>query len=341
MQTKILIIGGTGTISKPISEKLSQNPKVDLYLLNRGSKNDILKGQFTALKGDINQKSKVKALLEDRYFDVVVNFVLFDKKQALENIELFRGKVGHYVFVSSVASLNHEEFCLISEETPYGNRFSTYGQNKAKAEKVFLKAFEEENFPVTIVRPAQTYSQDRLPLSVKGKSYWPVVQRMIEGKEVLVHGDGQSLWASTHADDFADPFISLLNHDEVKGEIFQIMNNKPHTWDQVYLELARQLQVQYKPVYISKDLLKKSKKYDFMSSIQGDKTFSNLYDTSKIEAWYPELNFEISLEEGIRRFLAYMDEHEELKLEETDFDLWCDALIEKYQIATNDLMADL
>lgn len=341
MKRKILMIGGTGTISRPITQLLSRDSTIDLYLLNRGHNNDDLDDRVHFLIGDINNKDEIRKLIKDHLFDVVVNFILFDGKDAYDQIELFNGKVKQYVFVSTVAALNHEPNCHIDEETERGNRFSVYGQNKAMAEQILLNAYEQQGFPITIVRPSQTYSNERLPLSVKGDSTWAVIQRMIDGKEVIVHGDGQSIWASTHADDFAPPFVSLLDKEKTIGEIYQIMNNEPHTWDMVYQEIAKQLGVEYKPIYISKDILKQSRKYDFLSSIQGDKTFSNLYDISKIQSWYPELKFEIGLEEGVRRFLAYMEENPYLKAKDSNFDFWCDSLIIKYSSLLKTLTANL
>ncbi len=325
---KILVIGGTGTISSPIVERLSENREFKVIVLNRGNRNKGLPERVDSLTCDYNDTDSMKRVL-DSYYDVVINFILFTPEQAKRDVELFTGRVGQYIFISTVASRNHELTCLIDEESLAGNRFGDYGKNKGLAEDVFTAS----DLPYTIVRPSQTYSEDRFPLSVKGKSYWPVIQRMIDGKEVIVHGDGQSVWASTHADEFAELFVSVVGHDASINEVYQIMNDTPHTWDDVYREFAKQLNVEYKPVYISKDILKKSRKYDLMTSVQGDKHFSNIYDVSKIKALNPGFEFKIGLKEGVEGFLNYCDANIDAKVYEPDFDAWCDALIASYKQA--------
>ena len=334
----ILVIGGTGTISSPIVSLLAKNPDYCVSVLNRGHKNNLLPENVESIICDYHDTEGMAAVLSTHNFDVVINFILFMPEQAKRDVELFRGKVSQYIFISTVASRNHELTCLIDETSEAGNRFSAYGTNKGLAEDVFLGS---DDFPVTIVRPTQTYSDHRFPLSVKGKEYWPVVQRMLDGKEVIVHGDGQSVWASTHADDFARLFVSVVGNDMCVGEIYQIMNPATHTWDMVYLELARQLGISYNPVYISSQILKESTTYDLMTSIQGDKHFSNIYDVSKILALNPGFEFEVGLEEGVKRFLEYMEMNSQYRTLEPSFDVWCDSLIERYRLSIVDLMKDL
>ncbi len=339
MKKKVLVIGGTGTISTPVTKTLDADANVDLYVLNRGKKmslaaepypaNDVFKNA-TLLTADSNNAEELKAAVADLEFDAVVNFTIFKPEVAQHNVDIFTGKTKQFIFISTVAALNHEDSCNVTEETPYGNRFSQYGQNKAACEKVFLAA-QEKGFPLTIVRPTQTYSKNRLPLSVKGKSYWEVIQRMIDGKEVIVHGDGQSVWASTHAKDFAKGFVPLVGNKKAVGEIFQIMNDKPHTFDMVYKALAKELGVEYKPVYIPSDVLSQSKKYDFMTAILGDKRASNIFDCSKIKEFVPEFKCDIDIEEGVKQFLAFMDKHPHLKKADPEFSEWCDNVIAKYK----------
>lgn len=328
---KVLMIGGTGTISFPITKKLAANPDIELYVLNRGNKSQYLPMQVTSLLGDINDMEHTKDLIKDMMFDCVINFIIMTPKQAKANIELFQNKTKQFIFISTVCVLNHETACLMDETCARGNQYSLYGQEKAACEELFLQAKAEKGFPVTIVRPTQTYSEARIPLSVKGKSCWPVVKRMMEGKEVIVHGDGQSVWASTHANDFVKGFIKLVGNDTTIGEIYQIMNEQPHTWDMVYQTLASLLKVEYKPVYISTEILRLSKTYDFEGSIQGDKRWSNIFDTTKIKGISPAFTCDIDLTKGLAMYLSYMEEHPEAKVEEPEFDQWCDKTIALYK----------
>ncbi len=328
---KILIIGGTGTISTPITQTLANDPEVRLTLINRGHHNEKLDPRIEVLIGDMSSTHSIQELLIDRTFDCIIDFIIFTPDQAYQRIDLFKKITKQFIFISTVACLDHEQSLNINEQSPKGNRFSLYGRNKAAAEEVFLITYKKSGFPITIVRPSQTYSEHRIPLSIKGNSCWPVIQRMIQGKEVIIHGDGESVWASTHADDFAKGFIPLINHPDTIGEIIQIMNPASHTFNDVYRILAKALKVSFKPVYIPSTILAQSTSFDFLTSIQGDKMFSCIYDISKLKHLVPDFNPQISLEEGLHRFLQYMQDHPELKVEEPAFDAYCDTLIERFK----------
>ena len=328
---KVLVIGGTGTISSPITRKLANDPDVKLYMLNRGQRKDEFGDKVERLIGDIrNEKEKVKKLIQDLHFDTVIDFIIMKPEEAKDRISLFKGKCDQFIFISTVCVLNHSVSCLVDETMPYGNAYYQYGRDKEECEKIFLKA-QAEGFPVTIVRPTQTYSDGRYPLSIKGKTYWSVASRMLRGKEVIVHGDGQNLWACTHAEDFSKFFMPLIGNKKTIGEIYQIMDPRPYTWDMIYQALAKALGVEYKPVYISEYLLDASKTYDFHSTMHGDKHFSCIFDITKIKEIAKDAVPEIDIEEGARRYVAYMNSHPEEKKEDEDFDRWCDETIANYK----------
>lgn len=326
---KVLIIGGTGTISSPISKLLSEDKDVELYVLNRGLRKDNLGDSVHRIKGDIrNVSSELREGLEDLYFDSVINFLIMNREDVKTNIDLFKGKCDQFIFISTVVALNHQLSCNVDETLEYGNLYSNYGRNKEECEKLFLK---EKDFPVTIVRPTQTYSNERIPLSLKGKTYWSVCSRMIKGKEVIVHGDGQGVWAGTHASDFGRLFIPLVGRKEAIGEIYQIMNPESYTWDMIYQTLADELGGVYRPVYINSELLDGSRKYNWKESIHGDKHFSNIFDIAKIRKLNSDFEFAIDMKKGVKMFVEYMNSHPELKKEDPEFDRWCDDTIEKYR----------
>jgi nucleoside-diphosphate-sugar epimerase len=327
---ELLIIGGTGTISAPITALAAKNPDYHVTLLNRGNHPVDIAG-VDSLIGDINDFEKMQQLLKDKTYDCVISFLIFSKEQAEQNYALFKEKTKQFIFISTAVVSDRTKSCRFDETSEYGNAFSEYGQGKEACEKYFLKKYEEEGFPVTIVRPTQTYSNHRIPLSLKGSSCWSVISRMLKGKEVIIHGDGQNVWPSTHADDFARFFMVLICNPCAIGEIYLIANPKLQTFDDIYRKLADIYQVEYKPVYIPTDLLSKSQKYDWDQSIGGDKRFSCVFDISKIQALNPGLEFEIDVDKGLELFAQYMKEHPQLCKEDEAFDAWCDAAIEKYK----------
>ena len=329
---KVLVVGGTGTISTPVTLGLANDPDVDLYVLNRGKRNDPFPEHVNRLVGDIkNDVEGVKELLKDKEFDSVINFIIMNEDDARTNVELFNGKTKQFIFISTVCVLDHSTSCNVDETMAYGNAYYQYGRDKEACERYFLKETEENGFPLTIVRPSQTYSDSRYPLSIKGKTYWTVASRMLRGKEVIVHGDGQNLWACTHASDFAKLFNPLVANPETVGEIYQVMNPEPCTWDMIYEALADALGAEYKPVYISEYLLDESKTYDFRSSMHGDKHFSCIFDISKTKKYNPDVKFDVDIRKGAQLYVEYMNAHPEEKKEDEDFDKWCDDTIAVYK----------
>lgn len=327
--TKVLLIGGTGTISLPICELLGQDSLIDLYVLNRGNKP--LPQGAKQIICDFNDTEKMKTLLEDYSFDIVCNFIIFKPVQAMQQIELFKGHIQQYIFISTVATYNHETAVMMNEDHQQDNIYSQYGQDKTECEKLFLKAYREEGFPVTIVRPSQTYGYDRIPLSVKGKSCWSVIERILNDKPVIVHGDGKSTWHCTHTYDFAYNFIQLLGNEKTIGECYHNINPTIVTWDMIYHELYRMLNKEPQIIHIPSDLLALSKTYDHTSAFLGDKQYSCLFDMSKIKHDIPDFQNKIEITKGLEMYLDYMEQHSKLKYADPTYDKWCDRLIELYQ----------
>ncbi len=337
----VLIVGGTGNISWPVAKMLAEDKDVNLYLININNNPDGLPDDVNRLTANIyTQTDYVKNALKDLTFDSVINFVIMNVDDAKNSVDIFKNKTKQFIFISTVDVLDHRITCNVNEEMKRGNQFYDYGQNKEAAE-LFLLEEAKKGFPLTIVRPTQTYSKGRIPLSIKGKSCWSVVSRMIRGKEVIIHGDGQGVWACTHANDFAPLFCSLVAEQKAVGEIYQVMNPETMTWDMIYQSLADLLDVDYKPIYISTYLLDNSKVYDWKGSIHGDKHFSNIFDISKVKQFYPDYRPKIDIRTGLKMFLNYMEEHPEQKIEDPEFDTWCDKTIERYKSCMEEFIKDI
>ena len=153
-----------------------------------------------------------------------------------------------------------------------------------------MKHYREEGFPVTIIRPSHTYCERSVPVSVHGpKGSWQVLKRMLDGKPVIVQGDGSSLWTLTWNEDFARGFIGLLGNPKAIGEAFQIMSDESLTWNQIYQCVANALGVSFRPYYVASDFLASvaPKDYDFTGNLLGDKAVTVVFDCSKLKKTVP------------------------------------------------------
>ncbi len=339
---KILLIGGTGTISTAISQRLADFNH-ELYLLNRGNLNETLPSHIQFIKADINNEKEAEEKLSGMEFDAVCDFIGFGKPQLERDYRLFNGKTRHFVYISSASAYNKPpRDYVINEGTSLANPYWEYSRNKIECKEYLMKMYREKGFPVTIVRPSHTYCEKSVPLGVHGKNgSWQVIKRMLEGKPVIIHGDGTSLWTMTDSRDFAKGFIGLLGNPHTIGEAFQITSDETLTWNQIYKTIADCLKVKFKPYYVSSAFLAAVSDYDFEGSLTGDKSNSVVFDNTKLKKAVPDFAPSIRFEEGVGRTLEYVLSHKECQVEDPEFDSWCDKVINAMETAKKEINGNI
>ena len=325
------MIGGTGTISSAITRQLAASGH-DLWLLNRGHRKDEVPTGVRQIIADVDDTGEVQRQIGDAQFDAVCEFIGFVTSQVERDIRLFRNRTNQYIYISSASAYNKPAANhVITEGTTLANPYWEYSRNKIACEELLLKVYREEGFPVTIVRPSHTYCERAVPVSVHGlKGSWQVLKRMLEGKPVIVHGDGSSLWTLTWNEDFASGFIGLLGNPKAIGEAFQIMSVEQLTWNQIYECVARALHVTPRLYHVSSDFLAATspKAWDFTGNLLGDKAVTVVFDCSKLKRVVPGFQAVTRFDEGVRRCVDHILAHPELQVEDPDFDAWCDRVIE-------------
>ena len=257
---------------------------------------------------------------------------------------LFHGKTRQYIYISS-ASAYHKPAAgyVITEGTTLANPHWQYSRDKIACEEFLMRKYREEGFPVTIVRPSHTYDERNVPLGVHGKNgFWQVIKRMMEGKPVIIQGDGTSLWTLTFNEDFATGYIGLMGNRHAIGEAFQITGDETLTWNQIYATIADALGMELNAYHVSSDFLAAVGDpcgYDFEGSLIGDKAVSVVFDNSKLKRAVPDMRTTIRFDQGVRIALDYVLSHpEECQKEDPEFDAWCDKVIEAVETARKSLM---
>ncbi|MFH0989947.1 MAG: SDR family oxidoreductase [bacterium] len=299
---KVLFIGGSGTISTAVSRQAIVK-EYQLYLLNRGLRSEPLPGSHSLI-ADIHKPEEVRSVLQDLNFDVVVDWIAYTPDDIERDLTLFRGRVKQYVFISSASAyqkpLTHY---IITESTPLHNPYWEYSRNKIACEDRLMRAYREEGFPVTIVRPSFTYDRN-FPIAIGGSGCYTIADRLSNGRPIIVHGDGSSLWVMTHAEDFARGFLGLLGNTRALGHAFHITSDEVLTWNQIYQTIAEALGVEAKIVHISSDFIAQVSP-QLAGNLLGDKSWSVVFDNSKIKTFVPGFQATISFRDGIRRALAW------------------------------------
>jgi nucleoside-diphosphate-sugar epimerase len=299
---KVLFIGGTGFISTAVS-RMALTQGIELYLLNRGSRIAHVPGSH-GLTADIRRPEDVRTALRDLEFDVVVDWIAYTPDDIERDLALFCGHVSQYVFISSASAYQKPPAdYLITESTPLHNPYWEYSRGKIACEERLMRAFHDDGFPVTIVRPSMTYDSN-LPIALGGWGTYTLADRLLAGRPIIVHGDGSSLWVVTHADDFARGFLGLLGNERALGQAFHITSDEVLTWNQIYRTIAEALKVEARIVHIPSDFIARVSP-QMSGSLLGDKTWSVVFDNSKIKSFVPGFEATVPFRDGIRRNLAW------------------------------------
>lgn len=328
---KALFIGGTGTISMAITRALSKNPDWELYLLNRGSRTTEIPEGVKVITADINNEEEVIKKLDGMQFDTVCDFIGFVPEQLERDYRIFNGKTKQFMYISSASAYNKPcSNYKITEGTALANPYWEYSRNKIKCERFLMDMYEKNGFPVTIVRPSHTYDDRNVPLGAHGNNgSWQVLKRMMEGKPVIIHGDGTTLWTLTYNEDFAKGFIGLMGNPHALGEAFQITSDESLTWNQIYQAVADALGVELKPVYVPSTLLAElGKGFDFEGGLLGDKARTVVFDNSKLKSVVPDFVCTIRFDQGVRKCISNIMAHPELQKDDPEFDAFCDKVID-------------
>ncbi len=307
---KVLFIGGTGNISSA-SSRLAVQKGMDLYHLNRGVHKVTIPGVKTIL-GDISQPDGLSELKKHQW-DAVVNWIAFTPEDIERDLALFRGNTSQYIFISSASCYQTPlSYPVITESTPLCNNLWDYSNQKIQCEDRLTQAYREEGFPITIVRPSLTYDTV-IPIAIGGFKEYTTADRILRGEEIIIHGDGTSLWTVTHSDDFAKGFVGLLGLDQAIGHAFHITSDEVLSWNMIYQILARSLGREARAVHIASDFICKIEP-SYTGTLLADKAESVLFDNTKIKTFVPGYKATIPFAEGIKRTLQWLDDHPERKI---------------------------
>ncbi|HEY0869981.1 MAG TPA: SDR family oxidoreductase [Acidothermaceae bacterium] len=320
---KVLFIGGTGIISSACSRRVIATGS-ELTILNRGTTTtrEVPEGAEVVV-ADIRDPASVRAALGNRSFDVVADFIAFTPEHVQTDLDLFRDRVGQYVFISSASAYQTPPARLpIVESTPLRNPYWQYSRDKIACEDLLVSAYRADGFPATIVRPSHTYDRTLVPLM----GGWADIERMRRGQPVVVHGDGTSLWTMTHHDDFAKAFVGLLGHPQAIGDSFQITSDEVLTWNQIYNIMADAAGVQATLVHVASDTIA-AHDAELGASLLGDRTHSVIFDNTKVKSLVPDYVAAIPFVTGAREIVEWYDADSSRRVVGTDLDALFDKLI--------------
>ena len=293
---RILFIGGTGEISYACAEAAKEAGH-DVTIFNRGLRPDANELGATQLVGDFGNNESY-AVLADHHFDAVCQFLAYDLAAVERDIRTFSGRCGQFIFISTASAYQKPSpVPLIREDTPLDNPFWAYSRQKAACETRLLAAHNQGLLPVTIIRPSHTY-RTRIPSTVIPGDH--LAWRLLKGKPIIIHGDGESVWTLTHAEDFARAFVQIIGHKNALGECVHITERFGHSWNQIIRTFARTIDVKPDICHVlSKTLAGYEPAWE--GPLLGDKSNSMIFDTTKIRGLTGGWECTLTLDQGIAR----------------------------------------
>lgn len=326
---RVLFIGGSGIISSACS-RLAVERGVELHVLNRGTTSSVrpLPDGAIVHRGDIRDPASAREALADLEFDAVVEWVAFTPDHVQADIDLFSGRTGQYVFISSASAYQTPpERLPVLESTPLRNPFWQYSRDKIACEDLLTRAYRDNGFPATVIRPSHTYDRTLVPFD----GGWTAMARMRAGRPVVVHGDGTSLWTLTHHDDFATGLVPLLGSQRALGEAFHITSDDVLTWDQIARTLASAAGVEAHIVHVPSDAIAAADP-DWGAGMLGDKAHCMVFDNSKLRSVVPDYRATIPFEQGAREIVAWHDDDPARQVVDQHLDAAMDQLVERYAV---------
>ena len=334
---KILIIGGTGLISTAISRQLLEAGH-DLTLYNRGQTAPRLPEGYRIITGDRKDYETFESqMAEAGPFDCVIDMICFEPAQAESDIRAFKGRTGQLIFCSTVDVYTKPPRNFPVTESHERHALSDYGRDKAKCEDLFLAAQQEGSFPVTILRPASTYGEGGSIIHTFGWGTY-FLDRLKEGKPVIVHGDGEALWVSCHVDDVARGFVNAVGNEKAFGKAYHLAGEEWQTWNQYHERLAAAIGAP-KPalVHIPADVLVRISPAHTMITYLNFQ-YTNIFDNSAAQR---DLDFSYTIDwaTGARRTYDWLEEHGQIENWQS-FPLY-DHVLANYKKQCNEMVASL
>jgi nucleoside-diphosphate-sugar epimerase len=324
---KVLFIGGTGVISSACA-RLAVARGIDLTLFNRGQTTRPIPEGVQRLQGDAHDRASLARALDGQWFDAVVDWIAFTPEQVEADVEFFRGRAGQYIFISTASAYQKPVGSLpITESTPLYNPYWAYSRAKIAGEERLVQAYRQEGFPMTVVRPSHTYDRTKVPLL----GHYTDIDRMRRGKQVVVHGDGTSLWVLTHHEDFARGFVGLLGNRRAIGNAFHITSDEVLTWNEIYTTLARAAGVEPRLVHVPAEGIA-AFDAEIGAGLLGDKAHSVIFDNTKIKRLVPDFVATIPFHQGAEEIIAWYDADPGRQVVDEGLDRLLDRIVDAYTL---------
>ena len=328
MSGRVLFLGGTGVISAG-SVALAAERGWEVTVLNRGQSTvRPVPRRVELITADVREPGAIAAALGGRSFDAICDFLSLTPEQMKLTLGQVEDSSDQYVFISSASAYQTPPTILpITEAVPLSNPYWQYSRDKATCERYLFARWQDDRLPVTVVRPSHTYDKT---MTVLGGRH-AMVRRLFRGDEVIVHGDGSSLWTLTHTTDFAKGLVGLLGNATAIGLAVHITSDEWLTWDQIARVMARAAGVEARIVHVPSDAIA-AVDPEWGDGLIGDKTNCTIFDNSLIKRLVPDFACTTPFSVGAREIAEYYLENTDPQPKEPETEAVIRQLLDQYRV---------
>lgn len=234
---RILVIGGTQFIGRLLVTELLRAGH-EVHLLHRRPRNPFGRRVHNLIADRNDASSVLKAVSAVRFDAVFDNAYDWERgttgAQVEATAQIFDGKVGRYVFMSSVAAygdgLNHHEGdALAPDDHP-----SSYVRDKAMSERALFRLHQRTGFPIVTLRPPFVYGPGN-PF-YREAFFW---DRFRAGRPIILPSDGHRLMQFVYVNDLVELALRVLEQRNAAGHAFNAANPRALAQHEVVMEMAR------------------------------------------------------------------------------------------------------
>ncbi|MCA9442428.1 MAG: NAD-dependent epimerase/dehydratase family protein [Candidatus Omnitrophica bacterium] len=321
---KVGVVGGTGNISSSFIPLLLEKGH-EVVCFNRGKSGNSHPQAKNVIVDRHDRMKFIESVREER-LDAGIDMICFNRNDAEASLEAFRD-VSHFIHCSTVCTYGIKYRWLpVNEDHPL-DPISDYGRNKVAADHVFLEAYHNEGFPVTLIKPSTTYGPIMgIPRQIALEHSF--IDRIGKGKPILVCGDGTAIHQFLHVEDAALCFANVLGKRHCIGQTYNLVKPDLTTWADYHRAVMKALGREVEMIGVPLRLLEKWKSpgVEICAEIFAHNSY---FASEKLYRDIPEFRPLISLEEGVARVIESLDR--EGRIPDSDPLTWEDEFIRRME----------
>lgn len=227
-------------------------------------------------------------------FDVVFDNTAYRISDVDPLVELFRGRVQHYVFTSSVAVYRRSFVQPVREDFRRHDPTDTdprkaYGVGKVQVEDHLRRLYEADGFPATSLRVTHTIGP-RTPLGTRE----PVIfERLLSRRPIFVPAEGFPFVHLVHIDDVARGIAAVAGAERALGEAYNISGDEVTSVHGCMRLMAQVAGVEPNIVHVPLELARRQRPplLHWGEALTGGAIFAN--DKAKADlGWQPQMGLE-------------------------------------------------